>query len=98
MIQLVEVCELSTASKNSQQRFTLREVYINPKHVISLREDVRFKEKLNEGVLPSGLDERQKFTRVAIDKGNAGQEIVVVGPPSAIEAKIKGGASELLLG
>ena len=77
MIQLIEVCELSTASKNSQQRFTLREVYVNPKHVISLREDARFKQKLNEGVLPPDLDERQKFTRVTIDKGNAGQEIVV---------------------
>ena len=98
MIQLIEVCELSTANKNSQQRFTLREVYINPKHVISLREDARFQQKLNEGLLPPDLDERQKFTRVTIDKGNAGQEIVVVGPPSTIEAKIKGGPSELLLG
>lgn len=98
MIQLVEICELSTASKNSQQRFTLREVYVNPKHIISLREDARFKQKLNEGVLPPDLDERQKFTRVTIDKGNAGQEIVVVGPPSAIEAKMKGSSGELLLG
>jgi len=98
MIQLIEVCELSTSNKNSQQRFTLREVYINPKHIISLREDARFKQKLNEGVLPPDLDARQKFTRVTIDKGNAGQEIIVIGPPSAIEAKMKGSAGELLLG
>jgi len=98
MIQLVEVCELSTASKNSKQRFTLREVYINPKHVISLREDTRYRQKLNEGLLPDDLDQRQKFTRVTIDKGNAGQEIIVVGQPSVIEAKIKGHTSELLLG
>ena len=98
MIQLVEVCQLSTASKNTRQQFTLREVYVNPKHVISRREDARFGEKLNEGMLPPELDERQKFTRVTIDKGNAGQEIVVVGPPSIIEAKMRGDTDELLLG
>ena len=46
MIQLVEVCELLTASKNVKQRFTLREIYINTKHIISLREDVNFERKL----------------------------------------------------
>ena len=59
---------------------------------------MRFKEKLNEGKLPPDLDKRQKFTRVTMDKGNAGQEIVVVGPPNTIEAKMKGATGELLLG
>ena len=98
MIQLVEVCELSTASKNTKQRFTLREVYINPKHIISLREDANFKQKLNEGQLPEGLNNEQRFTRVAIDKGHTGLEIVVVGDPTAIETKLKGVGRELLLG
>ena len=98
MIQLVEVCELLTASKNSKQKFTLREIYVNPKHIISLREDINFVNKLNEGVLPDELDKRQKFTRMVIDKGHTGLEIIVVGPPSMIEAKMKGGERELLLG
>jgi hypothetical protein len=98
MIQLVEVCELSTASKNTKQRFTLREVYINPKHIISLREDANFKQKLNEGQLPEGLNNEQRFTRIAIDKGHTGLEIVVVGDPTVIETKLKGVGRELLLG
>ena len=98
MIQLVEVCELSTASKNAKQRFTLREVYVNPKHIISLREDVNFEKKLHEGILPAELDERQRFTRLTIDKGNAGLEIVVVGPPTVVEAKMRGAERDLLLG
>ena len=98
MIQLVEVCELSRANKNAGQKFTLREVYVNPKHVVSLREDVNFKQKLKEGLLPSNLDERQKFTRVIINKGQTGLEIVVVGPPSLIEDKLQGGNRELLHG
>ena len=98
MIQLIEVCELSSASKNIKQRFTLREVYINPKHIISLREDMNFKQKLNEGQLPEGLNGEQRFTRVAIDKGHTGLEIIVVGHPTIIETKMKGAERELLLG
>jgi hypothetical protein len=98
MIQLIEVCELSTANKNAKQRFTLREVYINPKHIVSLREDINFKQKLNEGQLPEGLNNEQRFTRVAIDKGHTGLEIIVVGHPTIIETKMKGIERELLLG
>ena len=97
MIQLVEVCELSTASKNSQQKFTLREVYVNPKHIVSLREDLKFKQKLTEGRLPEGLNEEQTFTRVIIDKGQSGLEIVVVGTPSVVETKMRGALHELQL-
>jgi len=98
MIQLVEVCELSKANKNSKQKFTLREVYINPKHVVSLREDTHFKQKLNEGMLPEGLSNEQRFTRVTIDKGHTGLEIVAVGHPGMIEAKMRGEKRELLQG
>ena len=98
MIQLVEVCELLTASKNAKQRFTLREIYVNPKHIISLREDSNFERKLSEGVLPPELDGRQRFTRLTIDKGNAGLEIVVVGTPGAVAEKMRSTDRGLLQG
>mgnify|MGYP003114853977 CR=1 FL=1 len=98
MIQLIEVCELLKAGKNSTQKYTLRDVYVNPKHVISLREDVHFKRKLNEGVMPDNLKDNHAFTRVILDKGQAGLEMVVVGPPHVIEMKLKGGARELIKG
>jgi len=98
MIQLVEVCELLTASKNAKQKFTLREIYINPKHVISLREDANFERRLGEGVLPPELDGRQRFTRLTIDKGHAGLEIVVVGAPKIVEEKMRSAKRELLQG
>jgi hypothetical protein len=98
MIQLIEVCELLKASKNSTQKYTLREVYVNPKHVISLREDGNFKRKLNEGALPSNLDDTHNFTRVTLDKGQTGLEMVVVGTPHTIEIKLRGGPRELLHG
>ena len=98
MIQLVEVCELLTASKNAKQKFTLREIYINPKHVISLREDANFERRLSEGVLPPELDDRQRFTRLTIDKGHAGLEIIVIGAPDVVEEKMRSAKRELLQG
>tara|TARA_R100001244_G_scaffold54069_1_gene46830 strand:- start:228 stop:524 length:297 start_codon:yes stop_codon:yes gene_type:complete len=98
MIQLIEVCELLKANKSSAQQYTLRDIYINPKHVISLREDDNFKRKLNEGILPGTLKDTHTFTRVTLDKGQTGLELVVVGPPHIIEMKLKGGERELLQG
>lgn len=98
MIQLVEVCELLKASKGSTQQYTLREIYVNPKHVVSLREDLGFQTKLNEGKLPSDLNETHKFTRLTLDKGNTGVEMVVVGTPHEIEVRLKGGGRDVLFG
>jgi len=89
MVKLVEVCELLRASSGGKQKYTLREVYINPKHVVSLREDTLFKDKLTEGILPEKLDDRQEFTRVTLDKGHTGMELVVVGMPHVVESKLK---------
>lgn len=89
MVKFVEICKLLNASsEKNRQRFTLREIYVNPKHVIALREDEAFKQRLAEGTLPSDLDTRQQFTKLTLDRGQSGLEIVVVGSPSTIESKL----------
>jgi len=98
MIRLIEVCELNKASKNLAQTYALREVYINPKHVVSLREDDNIKRKLNEGMFLPELDESHCFTRIVLDKGHNGVELIVVGAPHTIQEKMEGGKGELLLG
>ncbi len=98
MIKLVEVCNVLKANKGSVQNYTLREIYINPKHIVSLREDEGFKEKLREGLLPDDLNNDHQFTRIVLDKGQVGLEIVVVGTPRTIEERMQGGENELLLG
>lgn len=98
MIKLVEICEKMSASNNSEKSYTLREVYVNPKHVVSLREESSFKQKLTEGNLPEGLDTRQGFTRITLDKGQIGLDIIVVGQPNIVETKLKGDRRELLHG
>ena len=98
MIKLVEICEVLKSSNTSQKTYTLREIYINPKHVISLREESSFQQKLTEGNMPKDLDLRQGFTRIALDRGHTGLEIVVVGQPGLIENKLKHDKRELLHG
>ena len=92
MVRLIEVY------KNSTQGYTLREVFINPKHVVSLREDDNVKDKLNEGILPEGLEDTHRFTRIVLDKGSVGSELIVIGDPPTIHEKMRGHKSELLLG
>ena len=83
MIRLVEVVK-------QFNQYDLREVFVNPTHVVSLREDNHTKQLLGEGKLPDGLDDRQSFTRLVLDKGTVGLELTIVGNPSAIESKLKG--------
>jgi len=99
MIKLVEICELLNASNKSRQRYTLREIYVNPKHIVALRDEASFKQKLSEGVLPAELDERQQFTRVTLNKGQTGLEIIVIGAPNMIERKLlQGQQGDILFG
>ena len=91
MIKLIEIHETSKGH-------ILREVYVSPKHVVSLREDMRFRQKLEEGKLPSELDSTHFFTKLTLDKGFTGLEIVVVGAPSLIESKLNSPGKELLHG
>jgi hypothetical protein len=89
MVKLIEICELLHSSNVASQKYTLREIYINPEHIISLREEPAYRQKLLEGKLPNDLDSRQEFTRVALNRGHAGLEVVVVGTPSGIRSKLK---------
>jgi len=95
VIKLIEIYE---SNKFAEKSYELREVFINPEHVVCLREDPRFKMLLREGLLPEGIDGRQDFTRVQMNKGNLGLDIVVVGTPQSIEEKITKTKKTLLKG
>jgi len=94
MVKLIEIVY------NHRDEVSLREVYVNPNHVVFLREDVGLKTKLQEQTIsfPDGLDTRQSFTRVQIHNGTTGTEFIVVGSPQMIETKLKVNKKELLHG
>jgi len=50
--RLVEVFVSNEFHTGTQNKYLLREIYVNPKHVVCLREDSLFKQKLHEGMLP----------------------------------------------
>jgi len=96
MIKLIEVVQ------TNMNDYSLREVYVNPSHVVYLREDFTMQNRLHEGKsnFPSELDTRQTFTRVQIHNGTTGTEFVVIGPPKVVEEKLNNSAKkrELLHG
>jgi hypothetical protein len=63
-----------------------------------IREEKRMK-RLNEaGELTSGLDPQHSFSKLTINKGHTGTEIVVVGDPTTIETTLNKTTKELLRG
>ena len=87
VVKLVEVCKSNELG--AQNRYALREIFINPEHVVCLRSDDATQQRLRENKLPQELDERQEFTRIQLNRGHNGLDVVVVGNPSAVERKLK---------
>jgi|TARA_R110000744_G_scaffold130918_2_gene238789 hypothetical protein len=88
LVKLIEV-QKNNKYTGKTEGYVLREIYINPKHVVCLREDKAAKKDLNEGLMPDGLDARQEFTKVHLNRGQNGIDVTVVGTPTAIENQLK---------
>mgnify|MGYP003678956458 FL=1 len=48
--------------------------------------------------MPEGLDPRQEFSRIYLNRGQAGLDIIVVGKPSIIEKELKKNYKQVLKG
>jgi hypothetical protein len=83
LINLTEVVE-----DQMSKTYTLREVTINPSHVVAVREDSNAKNALHEGRMTEGLRKDQQFSRLVIGAGQYGMNIVVVGSPLMIQEKL----------
>ena len=91
MIRMIEVYKVLNEHR-------LREVYINPKHVVAMRQDDRMLGLLAEGKLPDGIDQAQSFTKLYVDRGNTGIDITVIGDLGTIKEKLGLDARSLLKG
>jgi hypothetical protein len=81
LVRLTEVYEMPSVNK-----YGMREVSINPEHVVALRQDYTAKQALTEGRMPEGLSNQADFTRVYLNTGNL--NVVVVGNSTIIEEKL----------
>jgi hypothetical protein len=86
MIKLIEVYrEKELGASNI---FNIREVYINPTHVVCMYDDPSMVRRLNEGYLPNDMDKRQSFTRLRLNQGQSLYQITVVGEMGIISEKL----------
>ena len=83
LVKFTEVCNNGAVTTN--KLYTLREVFINPEHVVMVREEHRLRAINEQGLISEELDVNHRFSKLIIDKGNTGTEIVVIGAPEIIE-------------
>ena len=86
LVKLTEVCHNTTLT--TQQEYTLREVFVNPEHVVMIREESRMRQLNEQGKLAKDLDGAHQFTKLTINRGHTGTEIVGVGAPHVIEGTL----------
>tara|TARA_R110000824_G_scaffold68670_3_gene177415 strand:- start:1654 stop:1947 length:294 start_codon:yes stop_codon:yes gene_type:complete len=96
LIKLTEVC--SNGACTTQQDYTLKEVFINPDHVIMIREEARLRQLNEQGLVNTELNEKHEFSKLTINRGNTGTEIVVVGAPNTIEVMLNKNNKHVLKG
>ena len=95
LVKLTEVCNNGAVTTN--KTYALREVFVNPEHVVMIREEKRMRELNERGRVASGLDEAHQFSKITINRGQTGTEIVVVGSPDVVENTLNN-AKRLLRG
>ncbi len=95
LVKLTEVCNNGAVTTN--KAYSLREVFINPEHVVMIREEKRMKELNERGKVASGLDAAHQLSKLTLNRGQAGTEIVVMGSPELVETTLNIG-KQLLRG
>lgn len=92
LIKLTTIHEeiINFNSAQGQKKYVIQEIFINPFHIVSLKEDLQYVELHVKGYLPDGFSKNQKFTRIAINRGNMGEEFTAIGDLSGLAKKING--------
>ena len=85
LVKLTEVC--GTGAVTSGHKYSLREVFVNPEHVVMVREH-QIRSLNGQGCYTEGLDKKHRFSKLTIDKGTTGTDIVVLGDPTTIETTL----------
>jgi hypothetical protein len=92
------VIELIQIERGSGIDFRLKKIYINPRHIIFISEDNKYKMFLDEGKMNLDLDKNVVFSKIRLNEGQYASEIIVVGDPSSIQSKLMTNQKVLLKG
>lgn len=77
-------------SSQTQKKYDLSEIYINPEHIILATEDHSYDELSLQNKLPEGFPKDQKFTCIILNKDKMGHRITVLGDLKSIAIKLNG--------
>jgi hypothetical protein len=94
MVKLTEIFEESATN-----RISVRNVFVNPAHVVMIRDDSRFSSFLREGRLVDlGVDSKMTFTRITVRGGTGNYDITVFGDTETVYEKVRTSQKNLLKG
>ena len=100
LVKLTEIYGSSgtTSYLSNTKTYSLREIYINPKHVVMIREANAMR-KLNEaGQISSELDKNHRFSKITVNRGSGNADFVVVGAPEHVGQTLNKNQKQLLRG
>jgi len=83
MVRFTEIYQ-----KSGTNEYGMRDITINPQHVVAFREDPGVTTALNENRLPGGISKSVGFTRIYLNSGQFSLNVVVAGSPEMVEQKI----------
>ena len=84
---LVRLVEVERGMRGGSAR--LKEVYLNPQHIISVTDDLVSNENLMTEVVNLGLAPEAMFSKVTIQEGNMPRSLTIVGSPAEVYHKIR---------
>lgn len=93
LVKLIEVYSknsYATSSDGRVEEFSLREVLVNPEHVVCVRENESLKSRLSNTDLGREINPAEDFTKIYINRGQSGLDLDVVGDLSCIKNKLLG--------
>ena len=96
LVKLTEVCVKGAFTSNTTN-YALREIFINPEHVVMIREESAMKQLNEQETLVEGLTQGHSFSKVTLNRGQRG-EVVVVGSPDAIRQTLNKNRRQILRG
>ena len=93
LVKLIEVYSKNTYASSAGDKveeFSLREVLVNPEHVVCIRENDNLKFRIGETTLGTEIHPAGGFTKIYINRGQSGLDLDVVGDLSSIQNKLLG--------
>ena len=101
MIKLVEVISTprnyNPQARNVESTYKLREFYVNPAFVVSIRDDESVSARHKRTPLIEGLDPTTRFSKLLISSGGASSTVTqfsVVGSPDIVNEKLVSGVTK----